>query len=85
VAKVFSTDKGDEMDVYIYSRKEHPPAHCYVFYEIEEAIIFLSPVAIRKVSPNLNDWEVKEILNFIVEHQELLLAEWSRITGLPLE
>ncbi|MDX1991824.1 MAG: DUF4160 domain-containing protein [bacterium] len=85
MAKIFRVEQGDAMDVYIYSRKEHPPAHCHVFYENEEAIIFLNPVAVRKVSPNLNDWEVENIITFIQEHQEFLIGEWIKVTGLPLE
>jgi len=71
--------------VYIYSRHEHPPAHCHVFYEGEEAIIFLSPVAVRKASPNLNDWELEFVVKFIEQHQEMLLQQWSQVTGLPID
>jgi hypothetical protein len=85
MAKIFSATAGDEMDVYIYSRKEHPPAHCHVFYEGEEAIMFLDPVEIRAVSPYLNDWEIQKILDFIKQHQAHLISEWGRVTGLPLE
>ncbi len=85
MAKIYSVADGAEMDVYIYSRKEHPPAHCHVFYEGEEAIVFLNPVKIRAVSPYLNDWEVEKILNFIEQNQDSLMAEWLRITGLSLE
>lgn len=84
MAKIFSVAQGDDMDVYIYSRKEHPPAHCHVFYEGEEAVILLNPVSVRVVSPYLNDWEIDNILEFIRQRQDFLMKEWGRITGLAL-
>jgi hypothetical protein len=85
MAQIFKTANGDPMDVYIYSRKEHPPAHCHIFYEGEEVIVFLSPVAVRKASLNLNDWELQKVLDFVQAHQEMLIKAWSEITGLALD
>lgn len=65
-------------DVYIYTRDEHPPAHCHVWLGDQEAVVELDPVRIRG-SSGLHSRDLKKIEALIEEHQEQLLAAWDAI------
>lgn len=67
-------------DVYIYTRDEHPPAHCHVWLGDQEAVVELDPVRIRG-SVGLHSRDLKKILALIAEHQAQLLEVWDSIFG----
>jgi hypothetical protein len=65
-------------DVYIYTRDEHPPAHCHVWQGDQEAVVELDPVRIRG-SDGLHSRDLRKIVALIEEHREELLAVWDSI------
>ena len=65
--------------VMIYPN-DHPPPHVHVWSsDGTEAVIYLSPVSVRKSGMKRN--EQKRAIQIVKENHDILLASWYEIHG----